>query len=65
MSIHPPPRTVAYASDYSPVSRLGGCARATAPLETVILERTGHMPMLERPDAFKTEVGHLLDTLGD
>lgn len=49
----------------SPISRLGGFARATAPLETVVLERTGHMPMLERPDAFNIEVRRFLDTLGD
>jgi pimeloyl-ACP methyl ester carboxylesterase len=49
----------------SPVSRLGGFARATAPLETVVLEHAGHMPMLERPDAFNVEVGRFLDTLSD
>ncbi|MGW3935178.1 alpha/beta fold hydrolase [Streptomyces sp. NBC_00024] len=49
----------------SPLSRLDGFARATATLETVVIERTGHMPMLERPDAFNAEVGRFLDTLGD
>lgn len=49
----------------SPVVRLAGFARATAPVESVVFERTGHMPMLERPDAFNAELARFLDTLGD
>jgi len=41
----------------SHVSRLRGFVRATVPLDVVVMERTGHMPMLERPDAFNAEVG--------
>lgn len=46
-------------------ARLRGSTRATAPLETVVLERTGHMRMVERPDAFNTGVGRFVDTPGD
>ncbi|SOE07552.1 alpha/beta fold hydrolase [Streptomyces sp. Ag109_G2-15] len=49
----------------SPLSRLDGFARTTAPLEAAVIEHTGHLPMLERPDAFNAVVGRFLDTLGD
>ncbi|MFF7643895.1 hypothetical protein [Streptomyces canus] len=34
----------------SPVPRLAAFTRATVPLEVVVLDETGHMPMLERQD---------------
>jgi len=47
-------------------SRVWSASRgAGAPLETVALEGTGRMPVLERPDAFNIEVGRFLETLGD
>lgn len=48
----------------SPVSRLDDFARATTQLDVAVIERTGHMPMLERPDVFNAALGRFLDTLG-
>lgn len=49
----------------SPVSRLAEFTRATVPLGVVAIEKTGHAPMLERPDTFNAVVSRFLDTLRD
>ncbi|MEU3550884.1 alpha/beta fold hydrolase [Streptomyces longwoodensis] len=49
----------------SPVVRLAGFTRATVSVESVVIEGTGHMLMLERPDAFNAELARFLDTLGE
>jgi pimeloyl-ACP methyl ester carboxylesterase len=38
-------------------------AEAFPPQGPSVLDRTGHMLMLERPDAFNTEPAHFLDHL--
>jgi cis-3-alkyl-4-acyloxetan-2-one decarboxylase len=47
----------------SPLPDLAAFARAVPAARTVVLEGTGHMLMLERPDAFNTEVTSFLDRL--
>jgi pimeloyl-ACP methyl ester carboxylesterase len=40
----------------SPLPDLAAFAQAVPAAQTVVLEGTGHMVMLERPDAFNTEI---------
>jgi len=47
----------------SPLPDLAAFAQAVPAAQTVVLEGTGHMVMLERPDAFNTEIIHFLDRL--
>jgi hypothetical protein len=47
----------------SPLPDLAAFAQAVPAAQTVVLEGTGHMVMLERPDAFNTEVTSFLDRL--
>ena len=47
----------------SPLPDLAAFARAVPAAPAVVLEGTGHMLMLERPDAFNTELTSFLDRL--
>ena len=47
----------------SPLPDLAAFAQAVPAAQTVVLEGTGHMVMLERPDAFNTEIIRFLDRL--
>ena len=47
----------------SPLADLAAFAQAVPAARTVVLEGTGHMLMLERPDAFNAEVTGFLDHL--
>ena len=47
----------------SPLPDLAAFAQAVPAVRTVVLEGTGHMVMLERPDAFNTEITRFLDRL--
>ena len=47
----------------SPLPDLAAFAQAVPAARTVVLEGTGHMVMLERPDAFNTEITRFLDRL--
>ena len=47
----------------SPLPDLAAFAQAVPAARTVVLEGTGHMVMLERPDAFNTEITSFLDLL--
>ena len=57
---------VAIGADHdaiSPLPDLAAFAQAVPAAQTVVLEGTGHMVMLERPDAFNTEITRFLDRL--
>ena len=47
----------------SPLPDLAAFAGVVPAAQTVVLEGTGHMVMLERPDAFNTEITRFLDHL--
>jgi pimeloyl-ACP methyl ester carboxylesterase len=47
----------------SPLPDLAAFTQAVPAARAVVLEGTGHMVMLERPDAFNTEITHFLDRL--
>jgi hypothetical protein len=47
----------------SPLLDLAAFAQAVPAARTVVLEGTGHMVMLERPNAFNTEITRFLDRL--
>jgi hypothetical protein len=47
----------------SPLPDLAAFAQAVPAAQTIVLEGTGDLVMLERPDAFNTEITRFLDRL--
>ncbi|MGY1948580.1 alpha/beta fold hydrolase [Nocardia asiatica] len=59
--------TLVVGADHDPISPLSDLRAfldSVGPVQAVVLEGTGHMLMLERPDAFNTEILRFIQTPG-